>query len=101
MSGSRSPEGPSEHSVRFGGKALIESRVPQTPRQTQSQRADHALCRGQWAPPSPQGATQRVQQDKSFPSWSLDKGRALWDRGAGGIFRRCQGRRAPQTWREQ
>lgn len=28
---SRSPEGPSEHSFRLGGKALIGSRVPQTP----------------------------------------------------------------------
>lgn len=101
MSGSRSLEGPSEHSFRFGGKALIESRVPQTPRQTQAQRADHALCRGQWAPPSPQGQHNGAQQDKSFPSWSLDKGRALRGRGTEGIFRRCQGRRAPQTRREQ
>ena len=65
MSGSRSPEGPSEPSVRFGGKALIESRVPQTPRQTQSQRADHALCRGQWAPPSPKGQHNEFSRTKA------------------------------------
>lgn len=47
------------------------------------------------------GATQgSSEQDKSFPSWILDKGRALRGRGTGDIFRRCQGRRAPQTRRE-
>ena len=102
MSGSHNTEGPSDCSFRLRGMAFIGSRVPHTTRQTQAQRDDHALCRGRWAPKSPRGATQgSSEQNKSFPSWILDKSRALRGRGTGGIFRRCQGRRAPQTRRQQ
>lgn len=84
-SGSRCTEGLSDSSSRLREGPSLGEVCPQTLRQTQVQRFDHALCRGLRLP-SPRGAAQgSPEQDRGFPPWYSNKGRALQGRGTGGL----------------